>query len=94
MANGYADITHVAIKYDGKVYALPKPNRHHDVIRMIAAENGIGIQGPDVQGFLDYNGLFMNRSGAYIRALKNGQLNRRSGPGAYNGQDLYSEDLW
>lgn len=28
-------ITHVAIKYNGKVYSLPKPNRHHHVIRMI-----------------------------------------------------------
>ena len=41
-------ITHVAIKYNGVVYSLPKPNRHHHVIRSIPG----GIAGPDVQGFL------------------------------------------
>ena len=90
MAHGYANITHVAIQYDGKTYSLPAPNRHHHVIRMIAKENGVGIKGPDVQGFLDENGEFLNRQVAFIRAQETGQINRRS----YQGGDLYSEDLW
>lgn len=44
------EITHVAIEFNGKVWSLPKPNRHHHVIRAIAAENGTGINGPDIQG--------------------------------------------
>lgn len=85
-------IVAVAIQYDGKVYSLPKPNRHHHVIRAIAAENGEGIHGPDVQGFLDEAGKFLNRREAYILATNTCQINRR--PGGYNGTDLYSEDLW
>ncbi len=31
-------ITHVAIRFQGKVYSLPAPNRHHDVIDGAAVE--------------------------------------------------------
>lgn len=85
-------ITHVAIKYDGKIYSLPEPNRHHHVIRMIGEQNGVGIKGPDVQGFLDEHGRFLGRRVAFAIALQTGQLNRR--PGGYNGNELFSEDLW
>jgi hypothetical protein len=90
--NENTQITHVAIKYDGKVYSLPKPNRHHNVIRMIAKENGVGIKGADLQGFLDDQGTFLNRRKAYALACVNGQLSRR--PDGYQGLELYSEDLW
>ena len=85
-------ITHVAIEYAGKVYSLPAPNRHHHVIRSIAAENGEGINGPDVQGFLDETGRFLSRIAAYAMACDTGQIKRRAG--GYNGAELYSEDLW
>ena len=85
-------ITHVAIQYDGKVYSLPAPNRHNNVIRKIAEENGAGVKGPDIQGFVDSTGRFLNRRDAYKVAFYNGQLNRR--PGGYQGSELYSEDLW
>lgn len=85
-------ITHVAIKYDGKVHSLPEPNRHHNVIRMIAEENGVGIKGPDVQGFLDSHGRFLNRREAMRLAAASGQINR--GEGGYQGPELFSEDLW
>lgn len=78
-------ITHVAIKYDGKVYSLPAPNRHHDVIRMIG-----GISGPDVQGFLNDKGYFLNRVQAMIHAKHYGQLKQRH----HKGDLLFSEDLW
>lgn len=87
-------ITHVAVNYAGTVYSLPAPNRHHHVIRMIAAENGVGIQGPDVQGFLDNNSTFLNRREAYTLAKANGQIIRNSDPKLYQGDELYSEDLW
>lgn len=79
-------ITHVAIRYAGKTYSLPKPNRHHHVIRMIG-----GISGPDIQGFLDDSGVFLNRADALEVALRAGQVldidNVRAGR-------LFSEDLW
>lgn len=81
-------ITHVAIKYNGTIYSLPAPNRHHDVIRSIG-----GIKGPDVQGFLDDKGHFLNRVQAMIHAKHYGQLKQRL-PGQYNGDLLFSEDLW
>lgn len=86
------NITHVAIKYDGKTYSLPAPNRHHHIIRMIAEENGVGINGPDEQGFLDETGRFLTRRAALALASANGQLKRK--PGGYNGDELFSEDLW
>lgn len=82
-------ITHVAIKYANKVFSLPAPNRHHDVIRMIG-----GISGPDVQGFLDANGVFLNRKQAFEVAVQTGQINRPNTPGTYQGPELFSEDLW
>jgi hypothetical protein len=87
-------ITHVAIKYKGFVYSLPRPNRHHHVIRMIAEINGVGIKGPDVQGFLDDKGNFLNRQEAYIHAKECVQVIRKVTPGNYDGDSLFSEDLW
>lgn len=92
MSEDLQRITHVAIKYDGKVYSLPAPARHHDVIRMIAQENGVGVNGPDVQGFLDEAGNFLHRRMAFVIAQQTGQLNR--GPDGYQGDQLFSEDLW
>lgn len=89
-ANGYACITHVAIQYNGATYSLPAPNRHHNVIRSIPG----GIKGPDKQGFLDSNGVFLSRKGAFIRAKKTGQLKRLVGTQYYQGDELFSEDLW
>ena len=85
-------ITHVAIEYAGRVWSLPAPNRHHNVIRMIAKETGDGIRGPDTQGFLDETGRFLGRVGAFQLASDNGQLQRK--PGGYEGRELFSEDLW
>ena len=80
-------ITHVALKDGNKVYSLPAPNRHHDVIGMIG-----GTHGQEVQGFLDANGTFLNRKQAFVVAQMTGQLKR--GPDGYQGDQLFSEDLW
>ena len=85
-------ITHVAIKYAGRVWSLPAPNRHHDVIRMIAEDTGEGISGPDTQGFLEETGKFLSRTEAFVLASENGQLRRE--PCGYQGPKLFSEDLW
>jgi len=31
-------ITHVAIRHQGKIWSLPKPNRHHHIISLIVRE--------------------------------------------------------
>jgi len=79
-------ITHVAIKYDGKVYSLPRPNRHHHVIRLIG-----GIHGSDMQGFLDNEGNFLDRFEALQVALSAGQV---IDPVNIRAHRLFSEDLW
>lgn len=85
-------ITGVAIKYDGVIYSLPAPNRHHNVIRHIREVTGDGIKGSDVQGFITDEGEFLNRKAAMALASVNGQLNRRAD--GYQGPELFSEDLW
>lgn len=92
MPNSLPKITHVAIKFKGVTYARPAPERHHHVIRLIAEKNGVGIDGPDEQGFMDENGRFYSRIAAMQLAKDNGQLKRRDG--GYQGHELFSEDLW
>jgi hypothetical protein len=84
-------IEHVAIMYEGKLWSLPRPNRHHNIIRVIAACNGVGIKGPNVQGFLTDQGRFVDRKEALQIALAAGQV---LNPDDVRGARLYSEDLW
>lgn len=84
-------ITHVAIIRDGIVYELPKPNRHHHVFLTMPKKED---DGKDIEGFVDNTGKFLTRKEAYIIAKETGQLNRRKGPGMYDGDLLFSEDLW
>ena len=77
-----------AIKYKGIVYSLPKPARHHDVIKLIHEKTGdINIIGD--QGFLLDEGLFVNRYIAMKFATRAGQLKNKEPI-----SELYSEDLW
>lgn len=82
-------ITHVAVQYNGQTYSLPKPNRHHNVIRLIG-----GISGSHQEGFLDASGRFLSRIAAMQMAKDTGQLKRAPDPKLYQGPELYSEDLW
>ncbi len=83
-------IVGVAVQYAGKTYTLPRPNRHHDVIRSIPG----GVKGPNTQGFVLDDGTFLGRRGAMQLAQGNGQIKRRPGNEHYQGDELYSEDLW
>lgn len=86
-------ITHVAIRFQGKVYALPAPNRHHHVIAHICQEAGVSFvdsHGED-QGFLDESGRYLTRKQALISAQVNGQM-REDRPVWHN--ELYSENVW
>jgi hypothetical protein len=87
-SNGYARIACAAIKYNGKIYSLPRPNRHPDIVRSIG-----GVAGPSQDGFLDANGNWLTRGGAYIRAQRTGQIKRKD-EFVYVAGLLYTEDLW
>jgi hypothetical protein len=84
-------LTHVAIRFRGKIYTLPAPNRHHDVIAMILQETGVEHVYDDEQGFLDESGTFLNRRQALISAELFGQIK----PGTViRAGRLFSEDVW
>jgi hypothetical protein len=69
-------ITHVAIRFQGVLYSLPSPNRHHDVIRFIVER--LGVKHVDArdedQGFLDDQGRYLTRRRALVVARESGQL--------------------
>ena len=83
-----------AIRQDGKVYSVPRPGRHHDVIRLIAEETGEVVDGD--QGFVTSTGRFVDRWKGFQIAKTAHQLNaaelkRRK---AREFDQLYSEDIW
>lgn len=98
-------ITHVAIRAtDGKLYILPSPNRHHNILWTYGPQ----LTGPErvafrdgEQGFMIDGEEFVSRKPAKLYALKTGQYlslpqyeARHGVPRAYTGSDLFSEDLW
>lgn len=75
---------------DGKIWSLPRPARHHDVIRLIR-ESGCKLPvGGDRQGFVLSNGKFARRKPALTIAIRSGQFLN----GRVIGGVLTSEDLW
>lgn len=82
-------ITRVAVRFSGVAHSLEAPYRHHHVLRDIYANNGKTF--PNVQGFLDNRGKFLNRRDAMRVALAAGQVLMGS---ALHGYLLYSEDMW
>lgn len=85
-------LTGVAIRFQGKIWTLPKPNRHHDVIRLIIAETGVTHVDVDHQwdqGFVDETGRYYHRKAAWVHAELNDQLIRKP-----TGNVFTSEDVW
>lgn len=87
-------ITHVAIRFQGKVWSLPAPNRHHHVIRLIVEQTGVKSVDAreDDQGFLVNDGRYCRRGPALKIARDCGQL-KPGGMGEKLGK-LFSEDVW
>ena len=92
-----------AIKIADVVCFIPAPARHHNVLHSLAKSfNGRTDRGytEETQGFVTDEGVFLNRQHAYQHALWCGQgIPRRDellsgGHNVYNGDSLYSEDLW
>lgn len=86
-------ITHVAIRFRGRTWALPAPNRHHDVRNMIVAKTG--AESVDVplydEGFLDEHGNYYGRRAALIHAQWNNQVKDEK---KVRANMLTSEDVW
>ena len=87
-------ITHVAIRFNGEIYSLPAPSRHHDVIRMIVEKTGAKtVDAPeDDQGFLIDGERYCRRKPALRIALECGQC-KPDALGVKLGK-LFSEDVW
>jgi len=85
-----------AIKFGDLVCFLPQPARHHHILRSVMSNfkgrTDAGYLG-EVQGFLNDEGRFMDRRAAYIEAHNCKQLKPRR-VGEYDGDELFSEDLW
>ena len=78
----------VAIMYENKMYSLPTPARHGDVIKLIVKEAGVRrVYGE--QGFVTDEGVFLDRMSATDYALKSGQVE-----GPIRSSGLCSENLW
>jgi len=88
-------ITHVAIRSKNITYSLPAPNRHHHVLEMM---HNMGVLDDEAhetmeQGFLAEENVFVSRRAALVLATLSDQMKPRL-PGQYNGDELFSEDLW
>ena len=84
-------IDRAAIFYNGVIYAVPRPGRHHTVIAMMAGE-GLPNEAMALsnQGFVTSTGRFVDRyEGARI-ARSAGQIIREPTP----PDMLTSEDVW
>ncbi len=88
-------ITHVAVRVNGQVWSLPKPFRHHHIIRMIADLTGAThidcSESRGDQGFLDASGRYLPRKEALPVALANKQVKNEND---IRAERLFSEDVW
>jgi len=83
-------IVGVALSWPSGLHVvLPKPARHHHVLRLIY-EAGLPDPGPDGQGFLTNKGRFVDRELGLAIASFAGQIAKKHG----NPDMLFSEDLW
>ena len=74
---------------DGKVWTLPRPARHGDVLRIVYKEVSGPILSRYEQGFTTNFGDFVGRREAFLIATEAQQL---ISPDAHD--ILFTEDLW
>lgn len=94
----------VAIMWDGTMYAMPRPARHHNIIWTHAKyewnydhPDSIRAEGEHEQGFYDELGNFLSRREAALHALLFGQMIDADGEMVDyipRPPRVYSEDLW
>ena len=90
-------ITHVAANHNDKIWSLPAPHNHADLVVLIKNSEWLldnpkaNLLDPDAQGFLDSDGNFLTRCQAMSVAIKSKQL---SDPAIHVGIRLYARDIW
>jgi hypothetical protein len=87
-------IVAAAVRWQGVVYTLPPPARHHTINYHIIKTLGLERlpYEPENQGFVDESGRFLNRKQAVVSAMLFDQI---KGPQKeIYGGELYSENLW
>lgn len=77
-----------AIRQDGVIYTLPRPARHHDIIKYMCVEKGVKPPVLGEQGFIDDYEGFVGRRSALRIAMKCNQVKDECIP------KLFSEDMW
>lgn len=82
-----------AIKIGDLILSVPRPGRHHDVIRL-AVEAGLPTPITGEQGFVDNDGRFLDRKQAMVVAMRAEQPIIREDAHTFVGGSLFSEDLW
>ena len=80
-------------KETGVVWSLPTPARHHDLIA-ICTDWQRGSQSLFEQGFITNDYRYVDRSEAKKIAKKAGQIIARTPGFIYDGEWLFSEDVW
>lgn len=85
------EIACAAILHQTTIYHLPRPYRHHDIIRLMYSFN-VNTKGNETkgQGFLTNTGRFVGRIEAAIIAQNANQIIVKHGP----KHILFSEDVW
>lgn len=76
-----------AIKVGNRLYFIPKPARHHNIIHQMA-KNGLKPY-LGIQGFITSDDRFVDRAEAMEIAIRSGQFVQ-----LINRKELFSEDLW
>ena len=80
----------VAIQMGTSVIAMPPPNRHHNVIRLMVDTYGFHKPITGTQGFVTNTGRFVDRIEGLAIAKAANQLK----PNYIERNELYSEDVW
>ena len=78
-----------AIAINGRVFSLPRPKRHHDIINYLAEIERLPTPIGGEQGFVDSELGFVDRNAAGRIAIDAGQIEKLKWP-----PQLFSEDLW
>lgn len=91
-------IVAAAIKQGRMICSVPRPGRHHDVIREMATA-GISIPINGEQGFMTSDGVFVGRERARRIAFDADQIiascvGSDGVPFKRNHPELFSEDVW
>lgn len=85
-------IVGVASKAYGKLYQLPKPYRHHNLLDLMYREYPEQMQVADEEGFITSTGRYVNREEAYLIAQQANQILSERHPSGL--VELYSESVW